>query len=62
MTLVVGPTPKLVTQSPYQPPGCTATCSAWTGERSAGVRKLFRLIQHLDALLLSGAWRKSQRR
>jgi hypothetical protein len=45
MTLVVGPTPKLVTQSPYQPPGCTATCSAWTGERSAGVRKLFRLIQ-----------------
>jgi hypothetical protein len=41
MTLVVGPTPKLVTQ----PPGCTATCSAWTGERSAGVRKLFRLIQ-----------------
>jgi hypothetical protein len=45
MSLVVGPTPKLVTQSPYKPPGCTATCSPLTGECSAGMRKLFRLIQ-----------------
>jgi hypothetical protein len=28
-----------------KPPGFTATCSPLTGERSAGVRKLFRLIQ-----------------
>lgn len=28
-----------------KPPGFTATCSPLTGERSAGARKLFRLIQ-----------------
>ena len=28
-----------------KPPGFTATCSPLTRERSAGVRKLFRLIQ-----------------